>query len=445
MKKITLLFSVLMVLIVSCEKDSENIIDEKQTSEDLICEDCGIEVTKDDERLSEFDQDIMINSINGETSKTSTTSKTNGMRLKLKAIVDPLYVKYKGQDVLLNANHVAVKNRRVAASYSLVGEPYSGAVDVISVPKRGSASLEGTLILPDRDVDAVDFSDDSHLLLGGGFDAQVYYGGDHPSFLGQYQLNYNEDTDVLSLKEEDIFHSIFGNKLRSIKTIEGVITGAGGGNSGVIYAFNEQTNTIIDNNSTETEGLFILDTSVELNDDEYKFVALAFNNDTKELQAFYYDISKETDIMSFSYAVSLGTFNNINVEAKYSVTAITKDWLAVSLGVDGIGVFNIRTDSSDNKTAFLIQQIKEEILDANAPDDVVNSFVFDSGVFYVAAGGAGFYLMEYDYKRNKLKNNFSHVDFGEGDSVNGVAISGEDLVIASTKGVSIYKLSGLKI
>ncbi len=431
-----------MLLIVSCDKDSSGIIDEEQLSEDLICEDCGIEVTKDVSRLSEFDQDVLINSINGETSKTS---KVNGMRLRLKAIVDPLYVTYKGQQVLLNANHIAVKNRRVAASYSLVGEPYSGAVDVISVPRNGSPSLEGTLILPDRDVDAVDFSDDNHILLGGGFDAQVYYGGDYPSFLGRYQIKYNDDTDVLSLKEEDMFHSIFGNKLRSIKTIEGVITGAGGGNSGIIYAFNEQTNTIIDNSSSETEGLFILDTSVELDNNEYKFVALAFNNETKELQAFYYDISKETDIMTFSYVVSLGTFNNINVEAKYSVAAITKDWLAVSLGADGIGVFNIRTDNSGNKTAFLIQQIKDEILDSNKPDDVVNSFVFDRGVFYIAAGGAGFYLIEYDYQRNKMRNNFSHVDFGEGDSVNGVAISGEDLVIASTKGVSIYKLSGLKI
>mgnify|MGYP003635234308 FL=1 len=448
MKKIILLFSVLMLLVVSCEKDSDNIIDEEQVSEDLICEDCGIEVTKDNSRLSEYEQDVVINSVTGKTSKNtgvSKSSKVNGIRLRLKAIVDPLYVTHKGQEVLLNANHVAVKNRRVAASYSLVGEPYSGGVDVISVPRNGFPSLEGTLILPDRDVDAVDFSDDNHLLLGGGFDAQVYYGGDHPSFLGRYQINYNKNTDVFSLKEEDIFHSIFGNKLRSIKTIEGVITGSGGGNSGVIYAFNEETNTIIQHNSAETEGLFILDTSVELDNNEYKFVALAFNNDTKELQAFYYDISKETDVMLFSYVVSLGTFNNINIEAKHSATAIKKDWLAVSLGSDGIAVFNIRTDSSENKTAFLVQQIKEEILDSNEPDDVVNSFVFESGVFYVAAGGAGFYLIEYDYQRNKLKTDFSHVDFGEGDSVNGVAISGEDLVIASTKGISIYKASGMKI
>lgn len=435
-----------MLIIWSCNKDSDNIIEEEIISEDLICEDCGIEVTKDNSRLSEYEQDVIINSGTSKSSKisgTSKSSKVNGIRLKLKATVEPLYVTHNGQEVLLNANHVAVKNRRVAASYSLVGEPYSGGVDVISVPKNGFPSLDGTLILPDRDVDAIDFSDGRHLLLGGGFDAQVYYGGDYPSFLGRYQINHNKKTDVFSLKEEDMFHSIFGNKLRSIKTIQGIITGSGGGNSGIIYAFNEQTNTIIEHNSSETEGLFILDTSIELDKNKYKFVALAFNNNTKELKAFYYDISKQTDVMEFSYAVSLGIFNDVNVEAKHSVSAIRKNWLAVSLGNDGIGLFNIKTDNSGNKTADYVQQIKSEILDPNKPDDVVNSFVFKSGVFYVAAGGAGFYLIEYDFKTNKLKTDFSHVEFSKGNSVNGVAISGEDLVIASTKGVSIYKISGL--
>ena len=447
MKKSIILFSALMMFIVSCKKDVDEIIDENQTSEDLICEDCDIEVTKDENRLSEYEQDVEIISITNQTTKNngdSKSTKISSIKIKLKATVDPLYVKHKGQEVLLNANHVAVKNKRVAASYSLVGEPYSGGVDVLSIPKNGSPTLDGTLLLPDRDVDAIDFSDAKHLLIGGGFDAQIFYGGDHPSFLGQYQINYNTKTDVFSLKEKNMFHSIFGNKLRSIKTIQGIITGAGGGNSGVIYAFNEKNNSIIEQNSNETEGLFILDTSVELDKNKYKFVALAFNNETKELKAFYYDISKQTDVMSFSYEVSLGKFKNINVEAKHSVSAIKKDWLAVSLGSDGIGVFNIKTNKSGNKTAALVQQIKSEMLDVNKPDDVVNSFVFKNGIFYVAAGGAGLYLIEYDYKKDKLKTDFFHVKFVSGDSVNSVALSNGDLVIASTKGVSIYSMTGGK-
>ena len=444
MKKYIFFFSFSMLLFfVSCQKDSDEIDVELQLEEDLICEDCDIEVTKDNTRISQFDEEIVIKSISGKSSKVSQSSILNNVRIRLRAIVDPLYVNHKGQNVLLNANHVAVKNRKVAASYSLVGEPYSGGVDVLSVPENGFPNLDGTLLLPDRDVDAIDFSDGKNLLLGGGFDAQIHYGGDYPSFLGHYKINHNKKTDVFSLAENNIYHSIFGNKLRSIKTIQGIITGSGGGDSGVIFAFNEKNNTLIEHKSGETEGLFILDTSIELHQNTYKFVALAFNNDTKELKAFYYDFSKQTDVMTFSYDVSLGTFNDINIEAKHSVVAIRKDWLAVSLGNDGIGVFNIKTDNSGNKTADLKQQIKDEILNPNKPYDVVNSFVFKSGLFYVAAGGAGFYLIEYDFKKNKLKSDFAHVEFPSGDSVNGVAISGEDLVIASTKGVSIYKISGL--
>ncbi|WOD43937.1 hypothetical protein [Hwangdonia lutea] len=439
MKKITLVFS-LVLLIVSCQKDSDPI-QEEDLLEDLICEDCGIEVTKDGTRLTQHDKVINVKtSLSGKSSKSQ---KGNSIYLKLKAIVDPLYVVHKGQIVLLNANHVAVKNRRIAVSYSLIGEPYSGGVDVISVPKNGAPNLDGTLVLPHRDIDAVDFSDGKHLLFGGGFDAREYYGGDYPSFLGRYQIQYNKKRDVFSLSEKDLFHSIFGNKLRSIKTINGIITGSGGGNSGVIFAFNEKTNTLIKHESNETEGLFILDTSIEKHNNAYNFVALAFNNDTKELKAFYYDISKKTDIMSFNYEVSLGVFNNMNVEAKHSLTAVKKDRLAVSLGSDGIGLFKINTDSGGNKTAELVQQIKEQILDPNKPNDVVNSFIFRNGVFYIAAGEAGFYIIKYNFNKNRLDEDYGHVEFSEGISVNGLAKSGSDLVLATTTGVSIYTISGL--
>jgi len=420
-----------MLTITSCQKDSDILNEDTLVEEDLICEDCGIEVTKDISRLTQHNQIINV------SSKISRSS----IQLELKATVDPLYVTHQGQEVLLNANHVAVKNRRVAASYSLVGEPYSGGVDVLSIPNNGDINLDGTLILPNRDIDAIDFLGNKQLLFGGGFDASVYYGGDYPSFFGRYKIQYNKNTDVFSLSEEQMFHSIFGNKLRSIKTINGIITGSGGGNSGVIFAFNEKNNTVIRHESNETDGLFILDTSIEKKNNNYKFVALAFNNETKELKAIYYDISKSTDIMSFNSEVSLGTFNNINVEAKHSLTAIKKDWLAVSMGSDGIGVFKIDTDNSGNKTAIMVQQMKNEILDANKPDDVVNSFTYKSGVFYVAAGGAGIYVIK--FKNNKLDEDFAHIEFPIGISVNSIAKSGQDLVIATTEGLSIYAMTGI--
>ena len=438
MKKIALILCVVF-FIASCEKDVDSLPVE-EILEDLICEGCGIEIVKDLSRITQYNQTVNISS-RGSNKKTLAASKVNSISLKLKGTVDPLYIDYNGGQVLLNANHVDVNSKRVAASYSLHGEPYSGAVDILSVKKGEIVNLEGTLILPGRDIDAVSFLNSNNIFLGGGFDAREYFGGDYPSFIARYKIQYNKKTDVLSLREDELFHSLFGNKLRSLKTQNGIVSGSGGGNSGVIFAFDEKKNKLILNNSNETEGLFILDTSIEKNGNNYDFIALAFNNDTKELKAFYYDISKSTDKMNFSYEVSLGTFN-VNVEAKHSIAVPKKGWLAVSLGKEGLGLFKINTDDGV-KTASLEQQIKSEILNPALPNEVVNSFVFKSDICWIAAGEAGLYIIPYSTKNNKFDDSYRHVSFGNQISVNSVGKSDNDLVVATTEGVSIFSISGL--
>ena len=123
-------------------------------------------------------------STTGTTGKSSQTSKNSAVSIELKATLDPIYIDINGQNTLLNANQVAVKNKRIAASYSLIGEPYSGAVDVLSVDRSGNVNLDGTLVLPDRDIDAIDFISTTNLIFGGGFDARVYYGSRY--FCKQY-------------------------------------------------------------------------------------------------------------------------------------------------------------------------------------------------------------------------------------------------------------------
>lgn len=437
MKKILFLFSFLFLLF-SCEKDID-AIEEESIEPDLVCEGCDITVTNEASRVTQYDKDVNLSS---RGNKSSLSAKINGISLRLKATVDPLYIEYNGAMELLNANHVAVKSRRIAASYSLRGEPYSGGVDVLSMPKGGRAKLEGTLVVPDRDIDAISFLGKNNLLFGGGFDASKFYGGDYPSFFGQYRIQYNKKTDVFSLREDQLFHSLFGNKLRSLKYMYGMVSGSGGGNSGIIFAYDEKTNTLILQNSNETEGLFILDTSIEKRENNYDFIAIGFDNDTKELKAFYYDISKQTNIMSFSYAVSLGTYN-LNVEAKHSIAVPKKGRLAVSLGVDGIGLFKIETNENGVYSATLTQQLKSEILDTSKPNEVVNSFTYQGGIFYVAAGEAGILIMPYNSKKNIISEDYVIVEFPENISVNSIAKSDSDLVVATTEGLSIYSIRGL--
>ena len=442
MKKITLIFSVLL-LIVSCEKYIDDIfLEEAELEEALICDGCDIQITKDESRLTQINEDVIFSSVQQGKNISSKSFGGKEVSLELVAELAPLFIEYNGEQVMLNANHVTTKGGRIAASYSLRGEPYSGAVDVLNISSFNNAQLEATLLFPDRDIDAISFIESkNYLVFGGGFDAAKYYGGDYPSFFGRYQIKYNKKSDIFSIAEKNVFHSLFGNKLRSLKQINGVTAGAGGGNSGVIFAFDEKSKTVIMQDSNETQGLFILDTSVEKRNKNYDFIAVAFDNSSKELKAFYYDIEDlKKNVMKFSYEVTLGVFPNMDVEAKHSLVVPKAGVLAVSLGSEGIGIFHIETDANGEKNAIFHQQVKSEILDAGNSDHVVNSFIYSDENFYIAAGEAGLYVMSYSKKNSEFDGSYSKVEFPPDVSVNSIAKDKKDLVIATTLGLSLYSL-----
>lgn len=84
------------------------------------------------------------------------------------------------------------------------------------------------------------------------------------------------------------------------------------------------------------------------------------------------------------------------------------------------------------------------MLNENNVSHVINSFVYKGKTLYVAAGGAGFYLIDYNTSQNLLKTAVSKMELPIGESVNSVAISDNDLLIASTRGVSIYTITELE-
>lgn len=431
-------FLLSLFLVISCQKDVEDLtLEQDQLEEALICDDCNIEIIKDENRLTRFNESINFTTIQSGKNISSKSFETNNVSLLLIGQLGTLYINHNGEEVMLNPNHVTTRGGRVAASYSLVGEPYSGAVDVLDI-KDYYVNLEATLLLPDRDIDAIAFvNNKNHLVFGGGFDATKYYGGDHPSFFGKYKIQ--NSNGYFSIAEKNMFHSIFGNKLRSLKQINGITAGSGGGNSGVIFAFKENSETVIMQGSNETQGLFILDTSIEKNNGNYDFIALAFDNSTKKLKAFYYDI--KNDVMNFSYAVTLGYFPNINVEAKHSLVVPKKGVLAVSLGSEGIGIFLIKTNSQGQKYAVFHDQVKSGILDPKNPNHVVNSFVKKGNNFFVAAGESGMYVIPYSNSQKKFGNSYSKVDFsayGHFESVNSIAIYQDIIVAATTEGLSLF-------
>jgi len=428
MKKLLFTLSTLF-LIISCQ--SEGYL----TDETEDCEDCDIEITKDESRLDILNQDI---SLLTNTSTAQGKSAVDTIDLVLKAKLEPLYIDYKGENKLLNGNHVSITSRRLAVSYSIVGEPYGGAIDIIDIPKNGDVFLEGTLLMPDKDIDGVTLFGRTKLLFGGGLDVDVFGDASSSSFMELYKLNSkaNNVKDFKLIKQSE-HTSRFGNKLNSIKAVSnGNIIGSGGGNGGKIFRFNVSGKVMAIDNSAVMDGLYILDTSLQwLSASNSYLVALGYDNASKELKAFYFKVGNKSSELEYEYDVSLGNWN-LNIEAKHSLIAHRKsNVLMVSLEQEGIGVFKV---SKADKTAVLYQHLKSEILDANNPDEVVNSFSYSSGVLYAAAGAGGILIMPYQWKKSTLK--YSYKVEVPGESVNSIIKSDSNLVVASTSGIRIYEM-----
>ncbi len=430
MKKVTPIFLALL-LTISCQKDPINIVDEANSN----CTDCNIEITKDASRLELFDSNVNI--IKSTYSKSSKIV-ADTIDLVLKAKLNPLIVNYNGREVLLNANHVAVRSNRVAVSYSIVGEPYGGAIDIIDIPKNKNVTLEGTLLIPDKDIDAVDFDSRTRLMFGGGLNVDLFPNANSSSFFEYYSLkSQTKNPKDFNLKKLFSFTERFGNKLNSIKDLSGTLIGSGGGNDGTIFIYNKKEKKVFLDQSNLMSGLFIFDTSVTKQNGNNVFIAVAYNNNSKELKAFYYDINSKTSDLSFKYEVSLGNWN-LNVEAKHSIMAPKSNVLIVSLEQEGIGVFKLQ-ETNGIENASLVQQVKDEILDPNNPDEVVNSFSYYKRVVYAAAGAGGILILPYSNKRLKLSYEYKVEVLGE--SVNSILRKNDNLVVGSTSGVWIFKMS----
>jgi len=433
MRKI-LLFIVLIV-VASCQKNAFNALNVNPNATSN-CDSCNIQITKDSSRLQIYNQDVNLIQEQSKASKVAGSKVADTISLTLKAKLEPLTINYNGKDVLLNANDISVKSNRVAVSYSIVGEPYGGAVDIIDIPKNKDVNLEGTLLIPNKDIDAVDFDSRKRLLFGGGLNVDLFPEALSSSFFEEYSLkSVARNTKDFNLKKLDEYTSKFGNKLNSIKSVGTYIIGSGGGQNGKLFVFNKKTGDVFLDNSNNMAGLFIFDTTIAVLNNKRYVIALAYDNNSKELKAFYFRLVSSS-LMYYSYDVDLGNFN-LNVEAKHSIVSPQRNVLVVSLEQEGIGVFKIK-EKNANHTATLNQQLKGEIVNPTNPDEVVNSFSYYRGVFYVAAGAGGVLIMPYKSKTKTLL--YAYKIPVPGESVNSTSRKDDNLVVASTSGVRIFKV-----
>jgi len=426
---------IVLIIVASCQKGVINDLNVNPIA-NSTCDSCNVKITKDSNRLKVYNQTINLEQEQSKAGRIAGSKTADTLALTLKAILNPLTINYNGKDILLNANHVSVKSNRVAASYSIVGEPYGGAVDIIDIPKNKNVSLEGTLLMPNEDIDAVDFDGRTRLLFGGGLNVDLFPEASSSSFFEYYSLNsITKNTKEFNLKKLKEYTSRFGFKLNSIKAMSGYVFGSGGGPGGKVFMFNKKTKNVSLDESFNTSGLFIFDTTIAKDGNKKYIVAFAYDQGLQEVKALYYSILSK-DQIQFSYEVNLGNFK-LNVEAKHTIISPKKNVLIVSLEQEGIGVFKVQ-EKNGTHTATLHQQLKSKILNPSNPDETINSFSYNRGVFYVAAGAGGVLIMPYKSKIQTLL--YAYKVPVPGESVNSTSRSDDNLVVASTSGVRILKV-----
>jgi len=286
MRKLLLL--IVLIIVASCQNNALNDLNVNPNTTSN-CDSCNIQITKDSSRLQVYNQDVNLIQEQSKASKVAGSKTADTISLTLKAKLEPLTINYNGKDVLLNANDISVKSNRVAVSYSIVGEPYGGAVDIIDIPKNKDVNLEGTLLIPNKDIDAVDFDSRKRLLFGGGLNVDLFPEALSSSFFEEYSLkSVARNTKDFNLKKLDEYTSKFGNKLNSIKSIGTYIIGSGGGQNGKLFVFNKKTGDVYLDNSNNMSGLFIFDTTIAVMNNIRYAIVLAYDNNSKELKAFYY-------------------------------------------------------------------------------------------------------------------------------------------------------------
>ena len=275
-------------------------------------------------------------------------------------------------------------------------------------------------------------------MFGGGIDVDVFTDALSSSFFEYYSINGNtRKPEEFNLNRLESYTDRIGNKLNSLKDVYGFIIGSGGGSDGKVFIYNSRNRTVFQDDSNLFSGLYIFDTTVAKLGTKRLFVVVAYDNASQELKAFYFDINKQSYALSFMYDVSLGNFD-LNVEAKHSILAPRADVLIVSLEQEGLGLFTIEGDDTA-KTAVLKQQLRDEILDQNNPDEVVNSFSSSGGVIYAAAGAGGVLIIR--YKNSNASLQYAYKVEVPGESVNSTSRSDDNLVVASTSGVRVYKIN----
>ena len=386
MKKniISLLAFFTVVLFTSCDNNDDSTPESQTTDKIKINND----LNSLNKRL-DYTNSGVLSLINISTTRKTAASSSDFPLVQIAEINPPV----DNNGKTLQANHVAVNGNYAYVAYTMSGDTYSGAIDVIDISDPYKPKLITSALIADTDITSLVYSN-GNLIIAGATDVDKDSSLSHPSIVINMQLSSGLLTDKFTI-------TTLEGKVTTDVTSNSVSYFATTGDQGSLYKINGSSKQITD--KTAVEDL----RSVAVSGD--KIVALS---GTKGVNV--YNESNLTLQKTFSTSADVsGAKRTIDFDGRK---------LLVSEGYNGLGVYDINSGSK-------LQTIG---LTNSGEDNVTNAVSVNDGYAFVANGAAGLNV----YKSGTQLTLLGTVDIT--GSSNYVKSSGDYIYVASGKG-------GLKI
>ena len=293
----------------------------------------------------------------------------------------------------LQANHVAVNGNYAYVAYTMIGETYSGAIDVIDVTDPYKPKLLNSALIADTDITALTYSN-GNLIIAGAADLDKNPALTSPAILINMQLSSGLLTDKYTITALD---SRVTTDVAANTSSYFAVTG----DAGSLFKINSSTKAIA--GKAALEDLRTIAVSGD------KIVTLSGK--------------KGVNVYSESTLALQKTFTtSTDVSGAKRTVDFDGTRLLVSEGYNGLGVYDINSGS----------KLQSLLLATAGEDNVTNAVSVNDGYAFVANGALGLNV----YKTGTQLSLLGTV--GIAGSSNYVKSSGDYIYVASGKG-------GLKI
>ncbi|MGO4771410.1 hypothetical protein ACEN2I_07080 [Flavobacterium sp. W22_SRS_FK3] len=383
-KNISLLAFFTILLFVSCDKNDDSTDNQSQTNDKIEINNDLISLSK---RLDYTNSGVLT--INSSSTKKATANTSDFPLVQIAEINPPV----DGNGRKLQANHVAVNGNYAYVAYTMIGDAYSGAIDVIDITDPYKPKLLTSALIANTDITSLVYSN-GNLIIAGATDVDKNSTLSQPSIVINMQLSSGLLTDKYTTNalEGKVTTDVIANSTSYFATT---------GNQGSLYKIN--------NSSKQISG------KISIED----LRSLAINGD----KIITLSGTKGINIYNES---TLNLQKTFNTSADVSGAKRTIDFdgqkLLVSEGYNGLGIYDINSGSK-------LQTI--EVMNPGE-DNVTNAVSVNDGYAFVANGAAGLNV----YKSGAQLTLLGTVDIA--GSSNYVKSSGDFIYVASGKG-------GLKI